>query len=364
MGYGVRISRTVNATAATAATPNAVSTCVLVQPWCGASMIAHTSDTSATADSAAPNQSTGCGTGLRDVGTMKWPTMIATITTGTFTRKIAPHQKCSSRKPPATGPAATATPAMPAHMPIASARSRASVKVLVRIDSVAGMISAAPMPITARAPMSASTLPANAAAADAVPNTTRPTASAPFRPYRSPIVPAVSSKPANTREYASTTHWRSLMLEPSSRTSVGSATLTIVLSTTITNRLTQSTPSTHQRRGSSSVARTASMGARDPSRAVVGAVGVALIRASLEGEGLASGGTLVMTLLLITKLSGRVNPTARHEGNCGGGGTTCRRAGRRDHRGSEPDPLGRGPGRAHRPAHRRRGRLMDHGHLH
>ena len=45
-------------------------------------------------------------------------------------------------------------PATPDHSPIAMARSRASVNTFVRIDSVAGMISAAPMPITARAAIS------------------------------------------------------------------------------------------------------------------------------------------------------------------------------------------------------------------
>ena len=47
-----------------------------------------------------------------------------------------------------------ATPATPDHSPIAMARSRASVNTFVRIDRVAGMISAAPMPITARAAIS------------------------------------------------------------------------------------------------------------------------------------------------------------------------------------------------------------------
>ena len=40
---------------------------MLVQPLCGAWMIAHTSETRATAESAAPSQSMGCGSGLRDV---------------------------------------------------------------------------------------------------------------------------------------------------------------------------------------------------------------------------------------------------------------------------------------------------------
>ena len=62
-------------------------------------------------------------------------------------------------------------------MPIAMARSRASVKTLVRSDSVAGMMSAAPTPITARAAIELTDAAANAAAADATPNTTRPTSS-------------------------------------------------------------------------------------------------------------------------------------------------------------------------------------------
>ena len=49
--------------------------------------------------------------------------MIATMTNGTLTRKIEPHQKCSSRKPPASGPMATPRPDTPAHSAIARARS-------------------------------------------------------------------------------------------------------------------------------------------------------------------------------------------------------------------------------------------------
>ncbi len=55
-------------------------------------------------------------------------------------------------------------PATPDQMPIAIARSRGSVKTLVMIERVAGMMSAAPRPITARAPTSSFTPPENAAA--------------------------------------------------------------------------------------------------------------------------------------------------------------------------------------------------------
>ena len=77
--------------------------------------------------------------------------MIAAATIGTLTMNTEPHQKWSSRKPPTTGPMATPTPAVAAQMPMAIARSRASVKTLVRSESVAGMMNAAPAPMTARA---------------------------------------------------------------------------------------------------------------------------------------------------------------------------------------------------------------------
>ena len=89
-------------------------------------------------------------------------------------------------------------PATAAHTPMAWARSFASVNTLVRIDSVAGMIAAPPMPMTPRAVMSMSAEPANAAAVEPRPNTTRPTWRAPRRPNRSASMPAVSSRLANT----------------------------------------------------------------------------------------------------------------------------------------------------------------------
>ena len=96
--------------------------------------------------------------------------------------KIDPHQKWSSRKPPTTGPSATPSPAVAAQMPIAIARSRASVKTLISSESVAGMMNAAPAPMTARATISASTPPAYAAPAEATPNTASPASSVRRRP--------------------------------------------------------------------------------------------------------------------------------------------------------------------------------------
>ena len=68
---------------------------------------------------------------------------------GRLMRKTEPHQKCSSRSPEVTGPIAAPAPEMPAQMAIALARSRPG-KTLVRIDSVEGMMNAAPTPMIAR----------------------------------------------------------------------------------------------------------------------------------------------------------------------------------------------------------------------
>ena len=198
IGVDVWRSHTTNAASSTAAAAKAPSTCGSVQPW-APSMIAHTRATRPTIDSTAPSRSTGGAAGSREVGTNSWPSTRATTTTGTLTRKTEPHQKCSSSQPPVTGPMATAMPAVADQMAMAWARSFRSVKTLVRIDSVAGMISAAPMPMIARVAMRWLASVANAEAIDAEPMIVRPMARAPRRPNRSPSEPIVSSRPANTR---------------------------------------------------------------------------------------------------------------------------------------------------------------------
>ena len=89
-------------------------------------------------------------------------------------------------------------PMTPDQMPMAMARSRASVNVFVRMLNVAGMMNAAAPPITARAVTSWPTPPANAAAVEATANTARPMVRARRRPQRSPRVPASRSSPAKT----------------------------------------------------------------------------------------------------------------------------------------------------------------------
>jgi hypothetical protein len=138
-------------------------------------------------------------------------------------------------------------------MPIARARSPAG-NVAVRMDRVDGMMKAPPTPISARAAISDSADPAIADQAEPAPKISRPMFSARLRPKRSPSAPAVSSSPANTSMYASTIHCSSEAEAPRSRSSVGRATLRIVLSIPITSRDRHRTPSVHHRRGSGSVA--------------------------------------------------------------------------------------------------------------
>jgi len=71
------------------------------------------------------------------------------------------------------------------------------VNTLVRIDSVAGMMNAAPMPMTARAAMSSGAVRVMAAASEPTAKTVRPAASARCLPNRSAIAPAVSNSAAN-----------------------------------------------------------------------------------------------------------------------------------------------------------------------
>ena len=101
---------------------------------------------------------------------------------GMFTRNTEPHQKCSSSQPPVTGPRATARPVVADQMPMALARSVGSVNTLDRIARVAGNTSAAPMPIAARAAISPSAVPANAAQIDVAPKSRSPICMAPLRP--------------------------------------------------------------------------------------------------------------------------------------------------------------------------------------
>ncbi len=146
-----------------------------------------------------------------------------------------------------SGPRPTPRPETPAQIVIALARS-ARGKTLAMIDRVDGMISAPPMPMATRAAIRWLTSVESVAASDESVNTMRPTWSARARPNRSPSAPIVSRRPANTRTYASTIHWRSDAVAENVRWIVGRATLRTVLSSPMSTRLRERTASVHQRR--------------------------------------------------------------------------------------------------------------------
>src|SRR4051812_39334574 len=162
MGSLLRISHIRKAAIRMADMPNHSRLSALAQPREGASMIAYTSEPSAAIDNTAPSGSSAPGWGSFDFGRRMWPATSAPMMMGTLTKNTEPHEKGSSKKPKATAPTAAPAPEMPAQKAMALPRSLAG-NTFVRIDKVAGMMNAAPMPITARPMITADALSLNPA---------------------------------------------------------------------------------------------------------------------------------------------------------------------------------------------------------
>ena len=122
-----------------------------VQPRSGPSMMPSTSRPIPSAESTAPRgsrptcSSTWCGHDGDDADERG-------AASPAVTRKIEPHQNCSSSAPDTRMPSVPPAPAKPAQMPTALARSSGG-NTLVMVDSVPGMRSAAPRPVSARSAM-------------------------------------------------------------------------------------------------------------------------------------------------------------------------------------------------------------------
>ena len=168
--------------------------------------------------------------------------------------KIEPHQKCSSRMPPVIGPRPMPSADTPAHTPIALPRSSGSVKTLVMIDSVDGMMNAPPMPISARVAISASADGANADSAEPTPKIDEADGE---EAVATEAVAEAAGGEQQAGEHEDVRVDDPLQLarrraEPALRApgwaSVGMATLRIVLSSVITIRLMQSTSRVSHRR--------------------------------------------------------------------------------------------------------------------
>ena len=94
----------------------------------------------------------------------------AAIPIGTFTNRTHSHPAHSVSIPPSSTPTAPPEPATAPQTPSALLRSEPSAKVVVRIESAAGEISAAPRPCTARAAISQMSLCASPPSSEASAN--------------------------------------------------------------------------------------------------------------------------------------------------------------------------------------------------
>lgn len=146
--------------------------------------------------------------GARDSGTYRRVSRRAARPTGRLTQKMERQPTDSTSRPPIRGPAAMEMPTTPPHTPIARARSRGSVKVLVMIDMATGLSIEPPTACTMRATTSHSRSGAREQSREPNENTTRPARKTFLRPIRSAVDPASISRDARTRVYASIVHWR------------------------------------------------------------------------------------------------------------------------------------------------------------
>ena len=118
--------------------------------------------------------------------------------TGTFTQKTERQLPASTSAPPSTGPIARLTPITPAQMPIACARSRASVKVLRMIDIATGLSIEPPTACTMRKTINSCTVGARLHSSEPSVNSTSPSLKTRARPKRSAIEPESISRLAST----------------------------------------------------------------------------------------------------------------------------------------------------------------------
>ena len=146
IGTGTRRSTAAKLAMPTAASANRPRIRGEPQPHAFASTSASTSAVRPTVMTLMPVTSTfGITVSSRDSFAANSVTAIAPAATGRLMKKIDCQETCSTSRPPRTGPIASASAETPAHVPIACPRSWGG-NVFVMIDSVAGIISAAPMP--------------------------------------------------------------------------------------------------------------------------------------------------------------------------------------------------------------------------
>src|SRR3954452_7727072 len=171
----------------------------------------------------------------------------ATTPTGTLTKKIHSQPSPSVSAPPSSGPTATAAPTVEPQAAIAVPNSYSRNSWAISASEVANM-PAPPMPWSPRARSSEVADGARPQSSDATVKISTPTMNTSRRPTRSASEPTVSISAESIRAYASTTHCSSVRPAPRSVWMLGSATFTIVMSTSSMNVATHTASSVHQRR--------------------------------------------------------------------------------------------------------------------
>ena len=118
--------------------------------------------------------------------------------TGMLIRKIDRQPTEVTSAPPTTGPRAIDTPTTAAQTPMAWARSRGMVKVLVMIDMATGLSIDPPTACSIRKTMSVPRLGARLQSRDPAPKVSSPMTKVRRRPSRSAVEPESMSRLART----------------------------------------------------------------------------------------------------------------------------------------------------------------------
>src|SRR4051794_10501245 len=179
------------------------------------------------------------------------PAAMVAAPIGRLTKKIQCQLSTSVIAPPASRPSDPPATATKTYALIARARSAGCGNSVTMIARITDAWTAAPTPCRKRAPISAPWLGASPHRIDAAVKNTTPARNTRLRPNRSPSRPASRRKPPNVTRKAFTTQVRSACVKCRSAWIEGSATFTIVVSSTIISCARQTTTSASQRRRSS-----------------------------------------------------------------------------------------------------------------
>ncbi len=174
IGLADRVSTITKAIAAAAARTKAARMLPEVQPRDSPSMSAYVRANRASDEVTRPGRSNPRVAPRLPAGMLTAPRTAVATPIGTLIRKIQPQEACWLSQPPVNGPTASASAPTPPQTPIAVPRSRGSGNSAGSSASEAGVSSAAPMPCTARLPISISWFWARPADTEATVKTARP----------------------------------------------------------------------------------------------------------------------------------------------------------------------------------------------